>query len=127
MDIKNYDLMNWIKNIGEITPRSLSQRLKELVELEIINKKQFNEIPPRVEYSLTESGRDLTGFFKGLEEWGERWGKKTFLKANVPWFIKKSQFIIYEKNIHKISGFRFYRICSLYFYPLDFSKIEAKL
>ncbi|KKK94849.1 hypothetical protein LCGC14_2678700, partial [marine sediment metagenome] len=72
-----------IKNIGEITPRSLSQRLKELVELEIINKKQFNEIPPRVEYSLTESGRDLTEFFKGLEEWGEKWGKKTFIKANV--------------------------------------------
>ncbi|KKN02424.1 hypothetical protein LCGC14_1117830 [marine sediment metagenome] len=70
-----------MKHIGEITPRSLSQRLKELIGLGIINKQQFNEIPPRVEYSLTESGRDLTNFFKGLEEWGKKWGEKTFLKT----------------------------------------------
>jgi len=70
-----------MKHIGVITPRSLSQRLKELIGLGIINKQQFNEIPPRVEYSLTESGRDLTNFFKGLEEWGKKWGEKTFLKT----------------------------------------------
>ncbi len=67
-----------LKSIGQISPRSLSQRLKELVELKIIKKQQYNEIPPRVEYSLTKSGEDLAKCFEALEEWGIKWGKSTF-------------------------------------------------
>ncbi len=67
-----------LKSIGQISPRSLSQRLKELVELKIIKKQQYNEIPPRVEYSLTMSGKDLAKCFEALEGWGTKWGKSTF-------------------------------------------------
>jgi len=65
-----------IRNIGIISPKSLSQRLKELINFGIVAKQQYNEIPPRVEYFLTESGKDLTTIFKELEAWGKKWGKK---------------------------------------------------
>ena len=65
-----------IRSIGNISPKSLSQRLKELISMGIVAKQQYNEIPPRVEYSLTESGKDLTTIFELLEAWGKKWGKK---------------------------------------------------
>ena len=65
-----------IRSIGIISPKSLSQRLKELINFGIVAKQQYNEIPPRVEYFLTESGKDLTTIFKELEAWGKKWGKK---------------------------------------------------
>lgn len=67
-----------LKSIGQISPRSLSQRLKELVKLKVVKKQQYNEIPPRVEYSLTKSGKDLAKCFNDLEEWGSKWGRTTF-------------------------------------------------
>jgi len=67
-----------LNDIGYISPRSLSQRLKDLTSIGVIKKQQFNEIPPRVEYSLTESGKDLTIIFKDLEAWGRKWGEKSF-------------------------------------------------
>ncbi len=66
-----------IRSIGIISPKSLSQRLKELISMGIVAKQQYNEIPPRVEYSLTESGKDLTTIFELLEAWGKKWGKKS--------------------------------------------------
>lgn len=62
------------KDIRNISPRTLSKRLKELEKAELIKKIKFNEIPPRVEYSLTESGRDLIKCFKYLNNWAEKYG-----------------------------------------------------
>ena len=42
-----------IREMENISQRTLSKRLKELEKLELVSKKGFNEIPPRVEYSLT--------------------------------------------------------------------------
>ncbi len=42
---------------SEVSPRTLSERLKELAELELINRKAFAEVPPRVEYTLTVHGQ----------------------------------------------------------------------
>lgn len=64
-----------LKEIEGISPRTLSKRLKELQKSDIIKKKQFNEIPPRVEYSLTKSGKELMHCFKSLDNWAEKWGK----------------------------------------------------
>jgi DNA-binding HxlR family transcriptional regulator len=51
---------NQIKEeIPEVTSRTLSARLKTLVEQKVIERKQYPEIPPRVEYSLTPMGADL--------------------------------------------------------------------
>lgn len=56
-----------------ITNTMLSNTLKELERLEIIRREQFNEIPPRVEYSLTPKGRALLPVFTELAKWGEQY------------------------------------------------------
>src|SRR5271154_7587709 len=42
-----------------VTPRVLSRELKELQRRRLISRKQFNEVPPKVEYTITELGRGL--------------------------------------------------------------------
>ena len=43
-------------NDSSLTQKMLTQHLKELVEDNIVSRKSYNEVPPRVEYSLTEVG-----------------------------------------------------------------------
>lgn len=50
----------------------LTQSLKELESDGIIYRKQYMEIPPRVEYSLTDSGKELIPALKALANWGEK-------------------------------------------------------
>jgi len=59
------------KNINGITNMMLTQSLKELETDGIINRKQYMEIPPRVEYSLTENGESLIPALKALASWGK--------------------------------------------------------
>ncbi|GAC1364991.1 MAG: hypothetical protein NVS2B12_23720 [Ktedonobacteraceae bacterium] len=54
--------------IGRISSKTLSQRLKALEELGIVERQAFYEIPPRVEYSLTEKGRDLGEIISAIEQ-----------------------------------------------------------
>ena len=61
------------KILGDVNPRTLSQRLKELEEKGIILREQYNEIPLRVEYSLTEKGFDLGKKFLDLDQWAKNW------------------------------------------------------
>lgn len=67
------ELMNDAKGISA---RTLSKRLKELEGLKFVDKKTFKEIPPRVEYSLTNSGRELVKCFNYLNKWANKWDKK---------------------------------------------------
>ena len=59
-----------------VSARTLSKRLKELEKAELINKKSFKEMPPRVEYSLTSSGRELVKCFDYLHKWAVKWNGK---------------------------------------------------
>ena len=59
------------KAIPLITSTMLTSTLRDLQSLNIITRKQFNEIPPRVEYSLTESGKALFPVFYEIAKWGE--------------------------------------------------------
>ncbi len=63
---------DFLKDLKDISPRTLSKRLKELEDLGIISKKKFNEIPPRVEYSLTLKGKELIKCFKYLDDWAKK-------------------------------------------------------
>lgn len=63
------------KSVPRITNTMLSATLKDLEELGIIVREQFNEIPPHVEYSLTEKGRALLPVFTELAKWGEKYFK----------------------------------------------------
>lgn len=57
--------------VPKITNTMLTNTLRDLEKLEIVHREQFNEIPPHVEYSLTEKGKALLPVFTELARWGE--------------------------------------------------------
>jgi DNA-binding HxlR family transcriptional regulator len=57
--------------IPSISRKVLSQQLKELEHDGLITRKQYKEIPPRVEYTLTDLGRSLAPVFKAMSTWGK--------------------------------------------------------
>lgn len=59
--------------IPAITNTMLTSTLRELEELELVRRRQYNEIPPRVEYSLTEKGFSLQPIFLEMAKWGEKY------------------------------------------------------
>src|SRR3954453_17909402 len=54
------------KSVGNINPRTLSQRLDDLEEHGIITRESFAEVPPRTEYCLTKKGRALQPVLKQM-------------------------------------------------------------
>ena len=58
------------RDLAGITNTMLSKALRELEEDGLISRRQFNEIPPHVEYSLTQMGRDLLPVFYAIMNWG---------------------------------------------------------
>lgn len=61
----------FLRGIAKVDRRVLNQQLKELEETGILSKKIFNELPPRVEYSLTPLGKELVEVLWKLNDWGE--------------------------------------------------------
>jgi DNA-binding HxlR family transcriptional regulator len=55
-----------------ITPKMLTQTLKELEADKLIIRIVYLEVPPRVEYSLTETGKELIPFINQMRSWGEK-------------------------------------------------------
>ena len=56
--------------IPDISRKVLTEQLKELEADGLILREQFKEIPPRVEYSLTDLGKSLSSVISELEKWG---------------------------------------------------------
>ena len=61
------------KSVGNINPRTLSQRLDDLEAHRIITKTSYAETPPRIEYTLTKKGKDLVPVLRQMAAWGERY------------------------------------------------------
>ncbi len=61
------------KVLGDLNTRTLTSTLKQLEESGLVNRKVFAEIPPRVEYSLTEKGTHLKKILLQLQVWYEKW------------------------------------------------------
>ena len=57
------------KSIGEISQRMLTITLKTLVRMNLVRRVSYPEIPPRVEYTLTELGRTLIPHIDSLVNW----------------------------------------------------------
>lgn len=55
-----------------ITSKMLTQTLKELEADDLITKKVYLEVPPKVEYSLTKTGNELIPFINQMRSWGEK-------------------------------------------------------
>ncbi|MCX7951743.1 MAG: helix-turn-helix transcriptional regulator [Clostridiales bacterium] len=58
--------------VNGITHKTLSTQLKELEADGLINRKEYYQIPPKVEYSLTEKGKGLMPILRALCEWGSK-------------------------------------------------------
>jgi len=61
------------KSVGSINPRTLSQRLDDLEKHHIITKRSYAEVPPRIEYTLTEKGTDLVPVLQQMAAWGDKY------------------------------------------------------
>lgn len=59
------------RSIGAISHKSLSASLKELEADGLVERKEYPQVPPRVEYSLSGRGRSLIPILDALCEWGE--------------------------------------------------------
>ena len=61
------------RSLEGISPRTLSLRLRALEEYGIVERRTFPEVPPRVEYSLTEKGRALVPIIEDMRAYGRDW------------------------------------------------------
>ena len=60
------------RNTGAPRDR-LAARLKELVNVGILERRQYQDSPPRADYHLTQAGRELSPVIQALLEWGDKW------------------------------------------------------
>jgi len=75
-----YTLLNGTKRFGElleaignVSPKTVSQRLKMLEELRFVQRQAFAEIPPRVEYNLTDKGLALVDTMEAIKRFAEQY------------------------------------------------------
>jgi DNA-binding HxlR family transcriptional regulator len=61
------------RSLEGISPRTLSLRLRALEEEGIVARNTFPEVPPRVEYALTEKGEALVPLIDDMRRYGRRW------------------------------------------------------
>lgn len=59
------------RHLGEITESSLTKQLRELEADGFINRHDYQEVPPRVEYTLTELGESFISVLNYMKAWGE--------------------------------------------------------
>lgn len=59
--------------LGGVNPSTLSSRLKMLEEEGLVHRVQISAIPPHVEYSLTDMGRELHGVIAEITRWSNKW------------------------------------------------------
>ena len=64
------------KAITSATPKMLTQQLRELESQHLIHREVFPVIPPKVEYSLTETGRSLMPILVAMRDWGAGYLRK---------------------------------------------------
>ena len=59
------------KSIGNVSQKVLTAQLRDMERNGLVNRKVYPEVPPRVEYSLTELGRSLKPILDAMWDWGE--------------------------------------------------------
>lgn len=60
------------RTLPDITTKMLTQTLRELEDDKLITRKMYHEVPPKVEYSLSETGQELIPFIAHLHRWGKK-------------------------------------------------------
>ena len=64
------------RSVGGVSQKVLTAQLREMEEDGLVDRKAYPEVPPRVEYSLTELGRSLEPVLSALWNWGETYQSK---------------------------------------------------
>lgn len=67
---RTYRYNELLKSISGITPKMLTQQLRELEKDNILKRKVYPVVPPKVEYSLTPAGLDLLPVMQQMQDWG---------------------------------------------------------
>lgn len=68
--------------IGGITPKMLTQQLRELEAKSLIRREVFPIVPPKVEYSLTELGKSLMPILVAMRDWGSNYMRQAKVEPN---------------------------------------------
>lgn len=71
-----------LRYVTVVSQRTLTNQLKELENDGLISRKAYAQVPPRVEYSITEKGKSLLPILEMMCEWGERHIDDRFELAN---------------------------------------------
>jgi len=61
------------EQIPDMSDKMLTDRMKELEAAGVVVRKVYPEMPVRIEYELTEKGRDMKNVIESIQEWGNRW------------------------------------------------------
>lgn len=69
------------RTMPDITTKMLTQTLRELEADYLIQRKVYHEVPPKVEYTLTEVGQELIPFIQYLKDWGDKQIEKEQVKT----------------------------------------------
>lgn len=86
------------KNIIDASDAALSASLHELKRDNLITRKQYNEMPIRVEYSLTPAGKELLEVFNQLSKWATKYSKESDYQGNHFQQVHKQDFENHSEN-----------------------------
>ena len=64
------------RSVGHVTQKVLTAQLRQMEESGLVTRTVYPEVPPRVEYSLTEIGRSLKPVLDAMWDWGENYKSK---------------------------------------------------
>lgn len=64
------------RSIGSVSQKVLTAQLRDMKKNGLVNRKVFPEVPPHVEYSLTELGQSLKPILDAMQSWGEEYKAK---------------------------------------------------
>ena len=64
------------RSIGRVSQKVLTDNLRAMEDYGIVHREVFAEVPPRVEYSLTETGRTLQPVLDAMRAWGENYKER---------------------------------------------------
>lgn len=67
------------RSIGTVSQKVLTAQLRDMEEKGLVHRKVYAEVPPRVEYTLTETGYSLKPILDAMKNWGEEYKTKSIL------------------------------------------------